>query len=193
MGYFVVYEIASGIVRRAGVCQDSLVSAQASTPQEAALAVTALPPDTNSALVVNGVLTSSPSPGPFYVRNQTTGAWEPDMPTAIAAKIASLQQSRDAASAANVVVGGSAFAVPSAIQTGIKRLADRLAAGKTTALKALLDANGNPVSPVTLSLLQSIEDAVAANTEAAWNQYGTLVAQAKAATTLSQLDAITWT
>lgn len=108
-----------------------------------------------------------------------------------AAKLASLRNSRDAASVANVTVQGKVFTAEPNTQTGIKRLADRMRRGKTTTLTAVLDVDGVPVS-LSQALLDGIEDAIAANAEAAWNKYVQLAGQVKAATTAEQVNAVVW-
>lgn len=107
------------------------------------------------------------------------------------AKISSLRQSREAASVANVTVSGKVFTAEPETQTAFKRLADRLRRGKPTTLSAVLDVDGNPVA-VSQALLDGIEDAIAANTEAAWNKYGQLAVQVKAAATVAEVEAIQW-
>lgn len=116
----------------------------------------------------------------------------PTLAQAKAAKLAALMASRDAACTANVVVQGKTFEASPNVQTGIKRLADRMRRGRPTTLQAILDASGNPVSPITQALLDGIEDAIAANTEAAWNHYGALVAQVNAATDAATVNAVVW-
>lgn len=107
-------------------------------------------------------------------------------------KIASLAALRDAATTAPVVVGGKTLSAELYIQTGMKRLGDRLRRGKPTTLQAILDVNGNPITPVNQALLDAYEDAVAANTEASWNHYGQLVAQVNAALDSTAVGAIVW-
>lgn len=116
----------------------------------------------------------------------------PTLAQAKASKLVSLMVSRDAASSANITVQGKTFSAAPEIQTGIKRLADRMRRGKPTTLQAILDVAGNPVSPVPQALLDGIEDAIAANTEAAWNNYGAKVAQVNAAATVAQVNSVTW-
>ena len=107
------------------------------------------------------------------------------------AKLDSLRQARTAASNADVLVNGSTFTAESETQTGFKRLADRMRRGKPSSLTAILDAAGNPV-PVNLALLDAIEDAIAANTEAAWNKYGILAQQVGVAVTVEAVNAVLW-
>ena len=106
-------------------------------------------------------------------------------------KLTELRALRDAACSANVTAQGKTFTAEPKVQTGFKRLADRMRRGKPSKLSAILDANGKPVT-VNIALLDAIEDAIADNTESAWEKYGQLVQQVKAANTVDQVNAIVW-
>ena len=136
--------------------------------------------------------------GNYYeAERNITGATEvprrqPPLAQFKAEKLAELRQAREAASVANVTVQGKVFSAEPNIQTAFKRLADRVRRGKPSKLQAIMDVDGNPVTQVTQALLDGIEDAIADNTEDAWNKYGTLAAQVQAATTVEQVVAVTW-
>lgn len=106
-------------------------------------------------------------------------------------KLDSLRQSRNEACVSDVIVNGKTFSAEPDTQTGFKRLADRMRRGKPTTLPEVFDVDGNPVA-LDIALLDSIEDAIASNSEAAWTKYGQLAAQVKAATTLAEVEAINW-
>ena len=136
---------------------------------------------------------------PHLVENAQSQGWQelavwPPAPTLEAvkeSKLSELRSARTAASNADVTVSGSTFTAEPDTQTGFKRLADRMRRGKPSSLTAILDAAGNPV-PVNLALLDAIEDAIAANTEAAWNKYGMLAGQVNAAATTEAVNAVVW-
>lgn len=131
------------------------------------------------------------SPGDLFDGTTFTKPPKP-IATLKAEKSLQLRQVRDAACEANVTAQGKTFTAEQSTQTLLKRLGDRMRRGKPSAIQALLDVNGNPVSPVTQALLDAIEDAIAANAEAAWNRYGQLMGQLSAATTAAQVEAIVW-
>jgi len=106
-------------------------------------------------------------------------------------KIASLRQSRNIASDADVIVNGKTFSADQDTQTAFKRLGDRLRRGKPTTLQAVLDVDSNPVA-LNQALIDNIEDAIAANIEAAWNKYGMLVGQVNTASTVAEIEEINW-
>lgn len=108
------------------------------------------------------------------------------------AKLVQLAQARDAAAQADVTVQGHTFAANEKVRALFEQLGGRLRRGKPTALTAIYEATGTPVSPVTAALIDAIEDAIAAQTEAAWNRYGQLAQQVNAATTVAQVSVITW-
>lgn len=109
-----------------------------------------------------------------------------------AEKLVELKRLRDAAETANVTVNGKTFSASAEVQTGFKRLADRIRRGKPSFLTAIYQVDGTPVHGVNQTLLDGIEDAVAANTENAWNRYGHLIAQVAAATTPEEVSSIVW-
>lgn len=109
-----------------------------------------------------------------------------------AAKLAELERARIAAETAPVTVGGKTYNPSESVTNLLANLGARLRRGKPTTLSALYEANGNPVSPVTQAIVESIEDAIAAQREAAWNRYGTRIAAVAAATTAEQVQAIAW-
>lgn len=117
---------------------------------------------------------------------------QPTLPEARTAKLAQLEAARDAAEQADVTVQGKQFSASQGIADRFEKLSARLRRGKPTALSAIFTVDGTPVSPVTPQLLGQIEDAIAANGEAAWNRYGQLVGQVMAATTVEQVQAISW-
>lgn len=108
------------------------------------------------------------------------------------AKLVQLAQARDTAAAADVTVQGRTFAATERVRALFEQLGGRLRRGKPTALTAVYEANGTPVSPVTSALIEAIEDAIATQAEAAWNKYGQLVGQVMAATTVEAVDAVAW-
>lgn len=107
-------------------------------------------------------------------------------------KLAELQAARNAAEAANVTVQGKTFSAEPSIAKRFESLAARLRRGKPTTLTAIFQVNGSPVFPVTQALLDQIEDAIAAQGEAAWKKYADKVALVTAATTVEAVFAITW-
>lgn len=125
--------------------------------------------------------------------NEVTGNWPPPKPLAEvkAEKLASLQQARDKAAAANVTVQGKTFSAESNIADLFAKLADRASRSKPSRLAAIYQVDGSPVAP-NHALLDAIEDAVADQIEAAWNKYGALVQQVNAATTVEHVNVIAW-
>lgn len=119
------------------------------------------------------------------------GSTPPPLSVIKEAKLAQFRQDRTDASAADVTVSGSVFTSEPDTQTGFKRLGDRMRRGKNTTLQAILDKAGSPVA-LSASLLDAIEDAIAVNTEAAWNKYGQLAGQVNAATTAAEVEAVNW-
>lgn len=115
----------------------------------------------------------------------------PSLSVVKAAKLTYLQQARDNASSANVVVQGKTFSADPKIADLFSKLADRSRRGKPSTLTAIFDVNGAPVTPTSI-LLGQIEDAIASQIETAWNRYGTLLAQVAAATSTAQVDAVVW-
>ena len=135
--------------------------------------------------------------GNYYeAERNITGATEvprrqPPLAQFKAEKLAELRHLRDAACTANVTVQGKTFTAEPETQTSFTRLADLVRRGKASRLSAILDADGNTVA-VNPALLEAIEDAIADNTEAAWNKYGALVQQVNAATTVEHVNVIAW-
>jgi hypothetical protein len=123
--------------------------------------------------------------------NNPEPADQPSLSQVAATKLEELRKKRNEASSADVVVAGNIFTAEPETQTGFKRLGDRLRRGRPSSLQAILDNTGTPVA-VNLALLEAIEDAIAANTEAAWIKYGQLVQEVKAATTVESINAIVW-
>lgn len=116
----------------------------------------------------------------------------PPLEAVKAAKITQLARARDAAMQADVTVGGRTFAATEKVAALFAQFGSRLRRGKPTALAAIYEANGTPVSPVTPALIEQIEDAIASNAEAAWNQYGQRVGAVMAAATPEAVEAVTW-
>lgn len=108
------------------------------------------------------------------------------------AKLAQLEKDRDAAETALITVHGKTYNPSEKVTSLLANLGARLRRGKPTTLSAMYEANGTPVSPVTQQLIEAVEDAIAAQREAAWNRYGTLIGQVQAAATVEQVDAIVW-
>lgn len=110
-----------------------------------------------------------------------------------ATKLAQLEQARDAAERANVTVGGKVYSASGAFQAKVSRAINQTGRGKPVAgaNDAWRTADALPVV-MTTSILGLIEDAISAQGAAAWTRFWQRYDAVQAATTVAELDAITW-
>ena len=110
-----------------------------------------------------------------------------------AAKLASLESSRDAAERANVTVAGKVYSASEAFQAKVSRTINQTGRGKPLAgaNDAWRTADAQPVV-MTAVLLGLIEDAITAQSAAAWTRFGLRFDAVQAATTNEAVDAVVW-
>ncbi len=110
-----------------------------------------------------------------------------------AAKLAQLEQAREAAERATVTVANKPYPATEAFQAQVSRQINQTNRGKPIAgaATAWRTANAEPVT-MTAVLLGQIEDAITAQRTAAWERFWTKFDAVQAATTSAEVDAVTW-
>lgn len=100
-------------------------------------------------------------------------AFVPLLATTKTAKLAQLEQARDAAERVNVTVGGKVYSASEAFQAKVSRAINQTGRGKPIAgaNDAWRTADMQPVV-MTAALLGLIEDAITAQSAAAWARFG---------------------
>lgn len=126
----------------------------------------------------NGVaVATKPGPSLAYVKSE---------------KLAELERARNAAESATVTVQGRPFPATEQFQAKVSRALNYVGRGKPLDLTdAWRDGNAAPVA-MTAVLLGQIEDAITAQSVAAWKRYWQKFDAVQAATTTEQLAAIIW-
>lgn len=107
-----------------------------------------------------------------------------------AEKVAVLERNRRMATVADVTVAGKVYPSDSEYREVISNLASRSSRGKP--LSARLRGKDGVAVVLTPVLLGNIEDAIAAQTQAAWDRYWSLFDEAQAATSVEAVAAIAW-
>lgn len=116
------------------------------------------------------------------------------LPEVKAAKLAQLEQARDAAERANVTVGGKVYSASEAFQAKVSRAINQAGRGKPIAgaADAWRTVDAQPVV-MTAALLGQIEDAITAQGVAAWKKYWTLFDAVMApGATVDDINKVTW-
>lgn len=110
-----------------------------------------------------------------------------------AAKLAQLEQARDAAERANVTVGGKVYSASESFQAKVSRAINQSGRGKPVAgaADAWRTADAQPVV-MTATLLGLIDDAITAQGAAAWARFWQRFDAVQAATTVDQVNAVVW-
>ncbi len=110
-----------------------------------------------------------------------------------ATKLAQLEQARDAAERANVMVGGKVYTASESFQAVVSRAINQAGRGKpiTGAAAAWRTVDAQPVV-MTAALLGLIEDAITAQGAAAWTRFWQRYDAVQAATTVDQVNAVEW-
>ena len=115
------------------------------------------------------------------------------VPEVKAAKLAQLEQARDAAERANVTVAGNVYSASEAFQAKVSRAINQSGRGKPIAAAATAwrTVDAQPVV-MTAELLGQIEDAITAQGAAAWTRFWQRYGAVQAAATVNAVNAITW-
>lgn len=125
--------------------------------------------------------------------NRQSAPYVPPLPEAKERKIASLEQSRDAAERADVTVSGKVYSGSEAFQAKVSRTINQSGRGKPVAgaNDAWRTADAQPVV-MTATLLGQIEDAISAQGAASWARFWLRFDAVQAASTNAAVDVIVW-
>lgn len=115
------------------------------------------------------------------------------LPDVKAAKLAQLEQARDAAERANVTVAGKVYSASEAFQAKVSRTINQTGRGKpiSGAADAWRTADMQHVV-MTAALLGQIEDTITLQSAVAWTRFWQRFDAVQAATTNAAVEAIVW-
>lgn len=110
-----------------------------------------------------------------------------------AAKLAQLEQARDAAERADVTVGGKVYSASESFQAKVSRAINQAGRGKPIAgaADAWRTADAQPII-MTATQLGLIEDAITAQGAAVWARFWQRFDAVQAAQTVEAVNAVTW-
>lgn len=108
-----------------------------------------------------------------------------------AAKRAELKAARDAAITADVTIGTRTWPSDAAFKLKLSAIIARMGRGKPAPAK-LRGTSGPAINTPTLLQLDAIDDAIAAQEDAAWDRYWLRIDALQAAVTVAQVDAVVW-
>lgn len=110
-----------------------------------------------------------------------------------AAKLAQLEQAREAAERANVTVAGGVYSASEAFQAKVSRAINQTGRGKPVAgaNDAWRTTDMQPVV-MTAALLGQIEDALTAQSAVAWERFWQRFDAVQVATTNAAVEAVVW-
>lgn len=102
-----------------------------------------------------------------------------------------LKAARTAAIEADVAVGARTWPSDDSFKSRLTQLIARIGRGKPAPAK-FRGTSGNPINTPTVAQLETIEDAIAAQEEAAWDRYWARIDALQDATNAAQVAAIVW-
>jgi hypothetical protein len=118
-------------------------------------------------------------------------ARQPTLADVKLAKIAKLALARDAAITANTVVGARTWPSTDVFKLRLGKIISRIGRGKASPAN-FYPLVGDVFNSPTIGQLEAIEDAIAAQEDAAHDNFATRVATVTAATTIPAVEVVVW-
>lgn len=189
---FTVYDTATGHITRTGECPDDMLEAQAFLPGEASIEGYF---DPKTMYWDGTAMQPKPaSPGPGYDWDTTTKAWVPNLAAAKAAKWAEMKAARSAAEYGGFTYNNQTF--DSDFQSTQRILGTvtmaRIAAGNGQAFQTDWTLADNSVATLTGGQFIALGVALGQHVQAIYAQARARRAAIEAATTVEEVNAITW-